>query len=249
MAVKPLQISALVLTATAAFGQSFEVVSIKPSAPDAQGSSISRNPHGRFSTKNVTLRALIGMAWSVREFQVEVAPKWFDSDGFDIAAVPANYSENGQRTVGGAEMNTMIRGLLADRFKLAAHRETKEGPVYFLVVGKAGSKMHELPPDVANNGVMTGHGKIRGNRVLMSVLAKTLSSQLSRTVIDKTGLTGEYDVNLEWNPDLTAPENGIAPEGPSIFTAVQEQLGLKLEPGKGPVEVLVIDHAEKPTEN
>ena len=238
----------LALSVAVVFGQKFEVAAIKPSTSVSQNSSVIRNLHGRFATTNAALRALISVAYDVREYQITGSPSWFDAEHFDIEAVPENYSANGTRRVGGSEMNTMIRALLEDRFKLVVHRETKEGPIYSLVVGKTGPKFHESS-EVDSNGVTTRRGQMVANKVSMFVLARTLASQLSRPVVDNTGLKADYDFKLDWNPDLTPLEDGTVPEGPSIFSAVQEQLGLRLERSKGPVEILVIDHVERPTSN
>jgi uncharacterized protein (TIGR03435 family) len=170
----------------------------------------------------------------------------------------------------------MLQALLADRFKLSIHRETKELPVYALVAAKNGPKLQEAkadatypngikgPDGVARGGMMRiGGGEVTGQGLPIANLTRMLSQQLGRTVIDKTGLTGKYDFTLQWTPDESqgpmfkgadgAPPGGnpAPPEssGPSLFTAIQEQLGLKLESQKGPVEIIVIDHVEKPSQN
>jgi uncharacterized protein (TIGR03435 family) len=171
----------------------------------------------------------------------------------------------------------MTQALLADRFKLSIHRETKELPVYALVVAKNGPKLQEAKPDatysnglkgpdgVARKGVMRmGLGEVTGQGLSISSFARLLSQQLGRTVIDKTGLTANYDFTLHWTPEEGEGQlfkgTGLAPQGadsaapaessgPSLFSAIQEQLGLKLESQKGPVEIIVIDHVEKPSQN
>jgi uncharacterized protein (TIGR03435 family) len=175
------------------------------------------------------------------------------------------------------QIRLRVQSLLADRFKLTFHREAKELPVYALVVAKNGPKIQEAKPgDSYPNGVKgldgrahgglmrMGRGQLTGQAIPLASLAMMLSQQLGRTVLDKTGLKGKYDFTLQWTPDQTqgamlmgpeggrpATDNPPPPEssGPSIFTAIQEQLGLKLESQKGPVEILVIDHVEKPSEN
>jgi uncharacterized protein (TIGR03435 family) len=167
----------------------------------------------------------------------------------------------------------MLQALLADRFKLAVHHETKDLPVYSLVIAKGGFKLQESKPDETDPQGRTGmhisgsSGAMRGQLVSMASLAQFLYGRLNRTVLDKTGLTGKYDFMLKWTPDQNQMQpaggfqatSGGAPGGqpalvadagaPDLFTAVQEQLGLKLESGKGPVEVIVIDHVERPSGN
>jgi uncharacterized protein (TIGR03435 family) len=157
-----------------------------------------------------------------------------------------------------------MKSLLKDRFKLEFHRETKELPTYALVVGKGGSKLKKSEIEDGGSdrpgrgGMMRmGRGQINAQGIPMAGLANQLSQQLGRSVIDKTELTGDYDIKLEWTPD--ANEGGAfrgaeaheeaRPEGPSLYTALQEQLGLKLESSKGMVEILTVDKAEKPSEN
>ena len=181
-----------------------------------------------------------------------------------------------------ARRRRKVQSLLADRFKLTLHRETKEFPVYALMIAKNGSKLQEVadtplesgPPDPKGapdgprkgmKGIRMDRGEVSGQGATISLLAEVLSNQVGRTVLDKTGLKGHYDFTLKWTPDESqgamikgpgdgGPGTGNAPpppdaSGPSIFTAVQEQLGLKLESQKGPVEILVIDHVERPSEN
>src|SRR5262249_55565872 len=150
-------------------------------------------------------------------------PAWIDSDRFDIAA-KAEDKANAE------EVAEMIRSLLADRFQLKFHRETRELPVYALVVGKNGSKLTaSIGGD--NHDSNTLRGKITGQNIPMETFIKLLSNQLDRLVVDKTGVTGYFDLQLEWSPDASRPSaeagGGAAtePSGPSIFTAVQEQLG------------------------
>jgi uncharacterized protein (TIGR03435 family) len=169
----------------------------------------------------------------------------------------------------------MFQPLLADRFKLKFHYETRELPVYVLTIAKNGPKLKESQPDPAGPpgpaGMrgkhmmrLMGMGHLEAQGISVTLLTHELSRQLGRTVIDKTGLTGNYDFGLQWTPDLgtgptfkgpqggpSAGDNGAAPDasGPTIFTAIQEQLGLKVESQKGPVRVMVIDHVEPPSAN
>ena len=148
----------------------------------------------------------------------------------------------------------MLQALLAERFQMRVLRETKELPVYALVVGKSGPQLHEA--EGAGNGMRIGRGRVTTQAISMEPFAKNLGKLLGRTVVDRTGLEGKFAFTLEWTPDPGQPMGLLGPSpasaddsGPSIFTALQEQLGLKLEPQKGPVEILVIDHVEKPSEN
>ncbi len=231
----------------------FEVASIKPSAPGGHGVQIQITPGGRFVAKNVNLKFLIQYAYGVKEFQITGGPAWLSSEGFDVVAKP----EGGERTVNRTDLQQMVQALLADRFKLTFHRETKELPVYTLVVAKGGSK---LQASSAQHGQMRmGRGQISAQKVSISELAGNLGNQLGRNVIDRTALTGEFDFELKWTPDETQsfgpkgppPEGAppVDPNSPSIFTAVQEQLGLKLEGDKGPVDILIVDTAGKPADN
>jgi uncharacterized protein (TIGR03435 family) len=181
-------------------------------------------------------------------YQISGGPSWMDSDSdrFDIVA-----NAPGEGTPTGDDVRRMLQSLLADRFQLKLHRETKERPVYALVVAKSGPKLKESAPDkefsTSVGGVRTA--QLTMTKATMEQFAVQLSTGgLDRPVIDKTGLAGRYDITLNWIPEYAGPP---APDsnGVGVFTAVQEELGLKLEPQKAPVEILVIDHAEKPSEN
>lgn len=271
-----------ILAACALFSQSaparltFEVASIKPSSPDARGVMIQNQPGGGLRMTNVPLRVLITQAYDIRDFQLSGGPGWMNSDRYDITAKadrsaatdspppdPRQLSDSQVKTMM-EQMRERLRSLLADRFQLAIHRETKDAPVYALVVAKGGSKLQEAKEGAPNQRrMMMGRGQINGEGVKLEFLAQVLSNQLGRPVLDKTGLTGNYDIKLTWTPDpgqgiggpLGPPPPGVEPpppadpNGPSLFTAVQEQLGLRLESQKGPVEMIVIDHVEKPSEN
>jgi uncharacterized protein (TIGR03435 family) len=231
---------ALALSCWPAFGQavapsSFEVASIKPSDPN-QPIAIRRSGN-RLATVSTSLEFLIGWAYDIYPDQLYGKPKWLDSTRYDIiAAAPEEQADFKER----------MQTLLAERFKLAVHRETRELAVYALVVAKDGPKVKltELSGDMNQNPFrMPGRGRLIGTGVTADALAKALSGQLGRTVKDATGLKGIFDFNLEWSPDQNT-------DGASLFTAIQEQLGLKLEGRKVPVEVLVIDRIEStPTEN
>jgi uncharacterized protein (TIGR03435 family) len=255
----------------------FEVASVKPAAPDARGMFIRPGPGGGVSITNMTLKELIVIAYRIQRFQISGGPAWLDSVHYDIIAKPEAKPKQG-------EIPLMLQALLADRFQLTIHRETKEFPVYALVLARKDGKLGPglvaakeggcTPPDPNQRLPPPEPGKLpslscgqmmmspRQLRVVSGPLANMimpLSRFLGRTVIDQTGLTGNFDISLDWTPDETQlaqmplPQDAPKPPsdlaGPSIFTAIQEQLGLKLESQKGPVEIFVIDRAEKPSEN
>jgi uncharacterized protein (TIGR03435 family) len=205
---------------------------------------------GRISAKNVTLKRCVRGAYNVAEPQIIGGPKWVDQDRYYIeakATVPA----------GDHDLMLMLQTLLADRFKLVLHREQRAISGYRLVLGKAGLKARASAPDHGSVG-HSQRGRIDAEGCTMAQLALKLAEVLQRPVLDATGTPGKFDLKLEWTPDdmqakppSADPRPGNAPEpgGPSIFAALQEQLGLKLESGKVSAEVLVIDSAEKPSQD
>jgi uncharacterized protein (TIGR03435 family) len=220
--------------------RSFEVVSIHRNMSGGQNTGIDKRG-GRITVTNGSMKTLLRNAYDLQSFQFANEPGWLDSDMFDIVATTGSGDD-----IPLDQLKEMLRNLLADRFKLRFHWETRQGPVYALVVAKDGPKLKtdaDGPPRI--NGQRDGHrGSSKGTAAPIALLASNLSNQVKRIVIDKTGLIGTYDWMLAWDPEPA--EDSTAP---SIFTAVQEQLGLKLEAQKGPVETLVIDNAERPTEN
>ena len=221
---------------------SFEVASVKPSGPDDH-LMFRLQPGGRYIATGLTLKTLIANAYDVPEFRVSGGPGWRDSDKFNIEAkvgiaLPPWPDSNKQ-------LDLMLQSLLEDRFKLAFHRETREQQIYELVSAKGGAKLTLAKADESPGFEMLP-GRIHSMAVPLEYLAGSLSYAMGRTVIDKTGLTGKYSYTVAYTPDDAPPADT---NGPSLFTALQEQLGLKLEPSKGPVEMLVIDHAEKPDAN
>jgi bla regulator protein blaR1 len=280
----------ILVTAAGLFGQSstppltFEVASVKPSATDDRRFMIQIQPGGGFRTSGSTLKMLLTYAYDVREFQISGGPGWINTDRYDIVAKaehsagaenpsadPRSMTDEQRKTVGD-QMRERVRALLAERFQLTLHRETKEQSVYALVVAKSGSKLQASQTQASQTKEVTGprgpmmrmgRGDLSGQGVQLDMLTRTLSSQLGRTVIDRTGLTGNFDFTLTWTPEPGqsvgppggGPPPGVEappppdPNGPSVFTALQEQLGLRLESQKGPVEMLVIDRVEKPSEN
>jgi len=249
----------------------FEVASIKPSNPDTPGSFIQFMPGGGLKMSGIPLRGMITFAYDVRDFQVSGGPGWMGTERFDVMARPEHAAAEGvedlakmtdaQRKTVREQMGERLRALLADRFQLVVHKETKEQPIYALLVSKSGAKLKEAKAvEAARQGMSMNRGKLEGFAAPMEMLGATLSNVTGRPVVDKTGLTGKYDFVLEWTPDVGADAraqgfgNGInepapAPGGPTIFTALQEQLGLRLDSQKGPVQTIVIDRAEKPSEN
>jgi len=228
--------------------QAFEVASIKPSPPDATDRSLSTKRGGRLSTSNATVKQLVYFAYGVMPFQVSGGPDWVGSDGFDIEAKPADPNAPKE------QIRQMAQKLLADRFRLKVHTETRELPVYALVVGKHGTKLLEDRSESPEVGMSNLRGEMRAAKASMPMFAGSLSRALQRQVVDQTGLKGAYSFTLRFLPDqkLAGQEEEGAranSEGASLFTALQEQLGLKLESTKGPVEILVIDRVERPSGN
>jgi uncharacterized protein (TIGR03435 family) len=311
----------IIFTSCAAFGQAaaesptFEVASVKPAEPSPmgqirvmmRGGPGSGDP-GQITYSNVSLKNVLMNAYAVKGYQIN-GPKWLDSERFDIVAkIPKGATKE--------QFQLMLQNLLAERFKLALHHETKELPMYALVLGKGGSKMKEsveddaaapgaappppppgsdgagpvmnrlkvgadgmpqLPANMGKNNMMmmmtNGRMRLVASHRPVSALAEMLGNQLGFPVVDATGLKANYDFNLDFAPEgmngpmgimpVPPPQHdggpgggggpmAVAPDmaGPSIFTALQEQLGLKLEQRKGPADLLVIDRLEKvPTEN
>jgi uncharacterized protein (TIGR03435 family) len=234
----------------------FEVASVKPSDASISGAvpvSILFQPGGRFTATNATLRFLIREAYDVQDNQVSGGPNWLNSDLYNIEARPDGATQVPPGPAGGAIMRPMIQSLLEERFKLAVHREIREMPVYDLSVARGGTKLKPADAKAGPGGETVGRGEISGKAAPVALLVKPLSRQLGRPVVDKTGLGGLYDFVLRWTPDMGQSAGPDVPPpdatGPSVFTALQEQLGLELRSARGRVEVLVIDHAEKPTEN
>jgi uncharacterized protein (TIGR03435 family) len=273
--IAPIILAGAAMAQTAS-GPQFDVASVKPAAPGGRGTFMTVIPGG-LRMSNMTLKELIAVAYRIQSFQISGGPPWFDSAHFDVLAKSDAQPKRD-------DVPPMLQALLADRFELKLHRETREMPVLALVLarkdGKLGPALIEskegscstadptkgpLPPIQPGNPMPCGAMRrsprqLTATRIAISQLITELSRFLGRTVIDKTGLTGNYDVTLDFTLDeaqLAAmlppdaprppPPDGTGP--PSIYVALQEQLGLKLETQKGPVEIFFIDHAEKPSEN
>jgi uncharacterized protein (TIGR03435 family) len=234
---------------------SFEVATIKPSRPETPGQSIT--VRGRtFGTLNQTVRSMMTFAFGLHPDQIAGGPDWIGSDRFDITAEP-----EGTGMPNDKQWRSMLGKLLADRYKLAFHREKKELSVYALTVLKAGHKLtkNETDPGGLPALFFRALGVFPVRNATMGDFAGTMQAiVLDRPVVDQTALPGRYDFTLTWTPDETqfGGRGGQAPPPtdpttapPGLFTAIQEQLGLKLESTKLPVDVLVIDRLEKPTAN
>ncbi len=242
---------------------SFEVASVKANLSFTGPSAISGATPGRFTASNTPLRFIILYAYRLLDNQLTGAPDWTSSDSFDIAATypPGN-------TPTDEEVHGMVRKLLSERFGLMVHREQREQPMYSLVLatktGRLGKQLHRSDvnceqwladkrpqTDAGGPSPVTPSGKrpacmmiatrrfLTGGTRTIAHLAVTLQSMVGRPVVDRTGLTGAFDMDLQWDDK----------EGPSIFTALQEQLGLKLDSGQDRVDTLVVDHVQKPAAN
>ena len=245
----------------------FEVASLKPDTTGGRAYSIIPMPGGKLNATNINLKRLIAVAYSVTDFQIFSSIPWLESDRYDMEARAPGPASTPQ-------MRLMLQPLLADRFKLKLHRETREMKIYTLTQlkpGALGAGLMEVPngecgtettPQAAlKNGtpcgvVNLGPGRITGLRGRIAQVCDRLSALLGVTVVDKTGLQGTYNINVNWAPDpetehtlLGDPVPASDVPGPSVFNAIQEQLGLKLTAARGPVEVLVIDSAEKASAN
>jgi uncharacterized protein (TIGR03435 family) len=239
----------------------FEVASIKPTKPGTKGDNIRPMPGGQIiMASGVSLKQIIQAMYHLNADQVSGGPSWLDSDLWDIEAKAEKPSSTD-------ELHEMFKTLLAERFKLQFHNETKEMNAYVLTVDKRGPKMKaDDGPEQVDLPLraVPGHAGLAkevGTGESMTHFARWLSQLLSKPVADRTGLDGHYDFTLEWaaDPDLIAkkaerdgssvPEAAAPVNGPDIFAALRAQLGLRLQSGKGPVEFMAIDHVERPTAN
>ena len=235
------------LACVASDAQEFEVVSIKPNKSLSGGSSSHTN-QGMLRGENLSLRSLILRAHDLKDYQIE-GPDWLASEHFDITA---KFSEAlpKDRAKYKAGFQSMMQKMLADRFKLEAHRGQKTLGVYVLVVAKNGPKFQVSSADGSSSNSNNTH--YTGTGISMDQFAGYLSDRADLPVIDKTELKASYDLKLDWVPESRHPEKGDSDttSGPILVDALQEQLGLKLERRKEPIEILVVEHAERvPTEN
>jgi len=256
----------------------YEAASVKPNKSGVQGSSIRRFPGGRLQATNMPLRALITFAYQLQPFQLVEDPGWIRNETFDIVAKMEGDPPPVMPGSGPDPHMVAMRTLLAERFKLAVHRETRQMDIYELVLarpdGKLGPALKPTTQDCAamlaaarggpppgpapgpNSPVVCGMrglpGRLVAGAMPMAQLASNLSGQVQRIVVDRTGLSGGWDFEITFAPERPLnPPPGVEfpaadPNAPSLFTAMQEQLGLKLQSTKGPVEVLVVERVEQP---
>jgi uncharacterized protein (TIGR03435 family) len=296
---------ALLVSVTAPHRIAAQAPAAQPANPTFEVASIRRNTsgdgmigfrlgtgQGQVNLMNVPLRQLLVLAFGVQPYQIIGGPEWQTTERYDIVAK----AESGNNAPG--QLNLMLQSLLADRFKLISHRETRELPVYYLTKARQDGKLGEGlkpastdcgalgrgrpggPPPPPTDGpraggppagappaglgagcrMMTTPGRLIAAGQPLSLLTQSLANQVGRPVIDKTGITGNFDFELSFMPEGRGAPVGplppgvpdlppIDPNAPSLFTALQEQLGLKLESGRGPVEVVVIDSAQRPVED
>ena len=264
---------------------SFEAASVKPNKSGDRRVAMLFQPGGRFNASNVTLQMLISTSYGTPQplpnFRILGGPDWIDSDRFDVVAKAPGDIPPGPN----GPLPLMVRTLLKERFGLVVHTETRELPIYALVMARSDHKTgSQLKPAAVDCAAITARGRggappplpqfgerppcsirltagnLAGGGSSMAQFSFAISRYVNRVVVDKTGLAGNFDFDLQWTPEQMPPGAppgppgapplpAIDPNGPSIFTAVQEQLGLKLESTKGAVDVVVIDHAEQPTED
>jgi len=232
----------LSMSAFAQSAQRFDAVSIRPNSSGEERSSAALLPGGRFDATNKTFQWLLRVTFGVQDFQITGAPGWVATDHFDIHAkadIPGKIDPD--------QVTPLITSMLAERCEFQFHRETRELVIYSLAVEKDGPKLKEhagAGPPTMNNESGLGKKAMQATKTSMETLAINLSRLTNRTVVDKTGLKGDYDFDLEW-----APDDATDSDMPSLFTALRQQLGLRLESKRGPVEFIVIDRISKPSAN
>jgi bla regulator protein BlaR1 len=234
----------------------FDAVSVKPSNPNStHGTVVDVTAGGTLHVVNATVKDLIETAYDVRLFQIEGGPAWTNAAKYDVDATPGARAQSAAAPQPGwTNVRFKVQALLKDRFQLQLHRETKVGPTYSLAIAKGGVKSSVLSATQSpHRGINAGQGTMLGEAASMADLADKLSRLLQRPVVNNTGLEGNYDFKLEWTPDPGPPAPDGQPVdaslGPSLFAALQQQLGLRLEATKGPVDILIIDRVDKPSEN
>jgi uncharacterized protein (TIGR03435 family) len=232
----------------------FEVATIKPSIPDRPGRLFTVKGR-QVLTVNTTVNDLISFAYEVHARQITGGQPWMATDKYDVTGQP-----EGQGIPNVVQLREMVRQLLTDRFQLAFHREPRDLPVYTIVVGDRGPTLtkNDTNPNGLPSLLFKGLGVLPAMNATMADLAGVMQSAvLDRPVVDRTGLPGRYDFTLTWTPDesqfsglgVRVPPPPADATAPGLFTAVQEQLGLKLDSTRAPVEVLVVDRVERPSEN
>jgi uncharacterized protein (TIGR03435 family) len=242
----------IVITGTATLHSqppAFEVATVKVNHTGDNGMSRPNLRNGMLTARNVSMKMLLRAAYDLSEPRI-TGPDWLDSDRYDLAA-------KSPQGVPDSELMPMLQALLKDRFHLVVHREMKEMSVFDMVVAKSGLKMpvfdpaHPAPPRGPAGGSMDFTAISSNGIATMSQLALQLTGSAGRPVLDKTGVEGRYGYFLMYTPIAAQSANGVVGSGaPDFFTAVEQQLGLRLEPKKESVEILVVDHADRvPTEN
>jgi uncharacterized protein (TIGR03435 family) len=229
---------ALLILAGTLHAQTFEAASIHPNPGGTEGSVVDFEDTGLLRARNISLKMLMRSAYSVQDDQIVGGPKWLDSDRYDIDAKTGG-------PIRGEDEKVFLQHLLADRFHLKLHTDKRELPVYRLEVAKNGPL---VKPSQSNSSQIRtsrnpGHNQISVVRISIRQFAGMLGRFIGRTVQDATGITGDYDFTLTWDPD------GTSATVPSLFAALQEQMGLRLGSGKAIMDVLVVDNAEKASEN
>jgi uncharacterized protein (TIGR03435 family) len=224
----------------------YDIVSIKPN-DTGSGSQRVSVVASRYFAQNVGVRVLLSGAYGLKQDLILGIPKSIDDKRFDVEAKIVESDKAVLKELTNEQRQAMLRPVLADRFAIQAHLETRVLPIYELIVLPAGVKAKQgIPGAAQTRNVSTRRREFDSHETTIAVLADALSNQLHVPVMDKTGLSGVYDLNLKWSLEEDPP---AADNAPSIFTALQEQLGLKLRSTKGPTEVLVVDHIEMPAEN
>jgi len=255
-------VALLLMAMPAGYGQSgaappkYEVASIKANAGSDLRAAFQIEPGGRLAATGITLRRLMMTAYNVQGFRIVGGPDWVSSRQWDVQAKP-------DRAASPAQIRPMLKALLENRFQLRCHSENRLLPVYELGVDVKGPKIREVTDGEAKTDVRVGAGLIQIQKATAATFASQLQYALGQPVIDRTSLSGEFDFALKWTPepgeDGGPVTSGLPPgttdqpasttDGPSIFTAIREQLGLRLTAGRGQVEVIVIDDVQMPTAN
>jgi uncharacterized protein (TIGR03435 family) len=251
-----LALSWALLTLALCAQPAFEVASIKPNISGDRWESLSPVTGGRFDARNVTLVWLLKTAYHVEPFQIGGVPLWGNAERFDLLARASDDHATPE------QIRVMLQTLLADRFQLALHREDREQPIFALVVAKSGSKLAKAKHDTCAESTMqhpcggfriANRSRMFGDTVTVQQFAAELTYMMGRMVVDRTGIPGLYDIHVEWTPEHFGPEPGteVKPDeaNGTLFTAIQEQLGLRLQAGKAPVETIVVDRVSRPAAN
>jgi uncharacterized protein (TIGR03435 family) len=231
----------------------FEVISVKAPTPESRrmGIGLFTYAGGRIHATNYTLKQLIHDAYNLEMFRILGGPHWLDEDRFEVEAKPAASSDLAKwipesfKSPPNAEMRLMLQTLLADRFQLKAHFETRQESIYSLVVSKGGQRLHVPADKTAQPFVSFMQNGLRGTNATIDQLIERIARILGRPVLNHTGIQGNFDFNIVYSPEEMANNDGST----LLLSAIQEQLGLKLETQPGSVEVLVVESAAKPSEN